>query len=58
MNVSRVARLMGDIFWSAMIVLGLLIVGFFVLRVLGNVGRNTPVAGVAGTVARAATPGG
>jgi hypothetical protein len=56
--MSRLVRLLGDVFWSAMIVLGLLIVAFFVLRVLGNVGRGTPVASVAGSAASLATPAG
>lgn len=58
MDVSRVARILGDIFWSSMIVLGLLIVAFFVLRALGRIGKGTPVAGFAGAAGRAATPAG
>lgn len=58
MSVKRLVGLLGDIFWSSMIVIGLLIAGFFFLRLLANVGRGTIVTRTATTVAGAATPQG
>lgn len=58
MSVKRLVALLGDIFWSSMIVIGLLIAGFFFLRLLANVGRGTIVTRTASTVAGAATPQG
>lgn len=58
MSVRGLVKLLSNIFWSALIVLGLLIVAFFVLRLVSNVGRGTPVSGFANRAAAAATPAG
>lgn len=58
MSVKRLVGLLGDIFWSSMIVIGLLIAGFFVLRLISNAGRGTIVTRTANSVAAAATPAG
>jgi hypothetical protein len=50
--------LVGDIFVSAMIVLFLLVVAFFLLRIVGSLGRGSWVSKVASTVGHAATPSG
>ena len=51
--MGRLAALLGDIFWSALMVVVLLIVGFFILR---TVGRVPPLKGVTNKVASLATP--
>lgn len=58
MSVKRLTGLLGDIFWSSMIVIGLLIAGFFVLRLVANLGRGSIITRTATTVANAATPQG
>jgi hypothetical protein len=58
MSVKRLVGLLGDIFWSSMIVIGLLIAGFFFLRLLANVGRGGILSRASTTVAGAATPQG
>lgn len=52
--MSRIWRLFGDVFWSAMIVLGLLIVAYFILRTLGKFGLSP----ITSRVATLATPSG
>ncbi len=50
---------LGDIFWASMMVIVLLIVGFFILRLIGNtVGKGNIVGKVATGAANLATPGG
>ena len=49
----RLAELAGDIFWSAVMVLVLLIVAVFILRF---VGRVPALSGVAGKLENLATP--
>lgn len=51
--MERAARLAGDLFWSAMMILVLLIVGVFVLRL---VGRVPALSGFVGKVENLATP--
>jgi hypothetical protein len=53
--MGRLASLVGDIFWSALMVVVLLIVGFFILRLAG---RAPVVGGVASKAASLATPAG
>lgn len=50
--------LLGDIFVSAMIVLFLLIVAFFILRIVGSLGRGSWISKISNTVGHAATPNG
>lgn len=54
--MNRILRLAGDVFWSAMIVLGLLIVAYFVLRMVGRLGG--PFATASSAAARLSTPPG
>lgn len=50
---------LGDIFWASMMVIVLLIVGFFILRLIGNtVGKGNIVGKAASAIGNAATPGG
>lgn len=58
MSVKRLTALLGDIFWSSMIVIGLLIAGFLILRLIANVGRGSIITRSASAVANAATPQG
>lgn len=56
--MKRLSRVMGDVFWSSMIVIGLLIVGFFVLRMIASLGKGTIISRGATSIATAATPAG
>lgn len=51
--MSNLARLAGDLFWSAVMVLVLLVIGVFVLRL---VGRVPALSGIVGKIENAATP--
>jgi hypothetical protein len=51
--MERAARLAGDLFWSAIMILVLLIVGVFILRL---VGRVPAMSGIVGKIENAATP--
>lgn len=53
--MGRLATLVGDIFWSAMMLLVGLIVLFFILRLLGKV---PVIGGVAQKAGQLATPNG
>lgn len=53
--MARLATLVGDIFWSAMMLLVGLIVLFFILRLLGRV---PALSGVVGKAQQLATPQG
>lgn len=53
--MGRFIGLLGDVFWSALMVLALLIVAYFILR---QAGRIRPLQGVVGKVQDLATPAG
>jgi len=53
--MGRLVSLLGDVFWSAIMVLVLIIVAFFLLRVAGNVPM---LQGVTSKIADLASPPG
>lgn len=54
----RIINTLGDVFWAGLMTVVLLIVGFFILRMVGNLTRNTPIGGLVSRVQSAATPSG
>jgi hypothetical protein len=53
--MGRLVSLLGDVFWSALMVLGLIIVAFFVLRMVAKV---PALSGVTSKISDLATPPG
>ena len=56
--MGRLASMAGDLFWSALMVLALLIVAFFLIRLIAKVGGGSVVTSVAAKVQSLATPQG
>lgn len=54
----RFVSTLGDVFWAGLMTVVLLIIGFFLLRVIGNLTKATPIGGIVNRVQRAATPAG
>lgn len=53
--MGRFVGLLGDVFWSALMVLALIIVAYFILRQAGRIGPLKPIVG---KVQDLATPSG
>lgn len=54
----RILDTVRDLVWAGLMTVMLLIVGFFVLRVVQNVAKNTPLNPFVSRIQHAATPSG